>query len=198
MAKNPDALIQDLTRGFRWILVMCALFAVCVVFMKWNSEVRLRNQTHDEVETPVISPEEMPLVATHWQTVYIPAYSHVYRQDGRPLLLTVTLGVRNTDSDHEIAIVSVQYVDSRGKVVKSYLDRPVRLKPLSALEFLVERSDTSGGSSASFIVEWVSEEEVVEPIIETVMIDTERGQGISFARRGIVVARSQDDDVEQR
>lgn len=118
------------------------------------------------------------------QVVYVPAYSHIYHQDGSPYLLTITLSVRNTSLDHEIVVKSVRYFDTKGKEVKSYIAKPLRLSPLATMEFLVERDDATGGSGANFLVEWVAEEVVTEPIIEAVMIDTKGQQGISFARNG--------------
>ena len=41
------------------------------------------------------------------QTVYVPAYSHVYHGAGAPYLLTITLSVRNTSLDSEISVTSV-------------------------------------------------------------------------------------------
>jgi hypothetical protein len=32
-----------------------------------------------------------------FQSVYVPAYSHIYTQGGNPLRLAITLSVRNTD-----------------------------------------------------------------------------------------------------
>ncbi len=118
------------------------------------------------------------------QVVYVPAYSHIYHDDGDPYLLTITLSVRNTSLDREIIINSVRYFDTKGKEVKSYLAKPLRLPALAATEFLVERDDVTGGSGASFLVEWLAKEECTEPIIEAVMIDTQGQQGISFARNG--------------
>lgn len=121
------------------------------------------------------------------QMVYVPAYSHIYHEDGEASLLTVTLSVRNTSIERDIVVRSVRYFDTNGKQVKSFLDRPLRLGPLATTEFLVEREDTSGGSGANFLVEWLASEMVSEPILEAVMIDTDRQQGISFARQGVVV-----------
>lgn len=118
------------------------------------------------------------------QIVYVPAYSHIYHDDGDPYLLTITLSVRNTSLNREIVVRSVRYFDTKGKEVKSYLTHSLRLPPLATTEFLVERDDATGGSGANFLVEWVAEEEVTEPIIESVMIDTKGQQGISFARNG--------------
>lgn len=123
------------------------------------------------------------------QTVYVPAYSHIYHEEGKPHLLTITLSVRNTIRDQAIIVNSVRYFDTKGEEVKSYLDRPVRLPAMGTTEVIVEREDSSGGSGANFLVDWSAGQPVSAPVIEAVMIDTKRQQGISFARRGFVVSK---------
>lgn len=122
------------------------------------------------------------------QTVYVPVYSHIYYEDDRNTLnLAVTLSIRNTDLSYPIIINSVRYYDSNGKLLKEYLTRPIKLGALHSQDFVVARTDTSGGSGANFIVEWISENRVSEPIIEAVMIGTESTQGISFISVGKVI-----------
>lgn len=122
------------------------------------------------------------------QTVYVPAYSHIYHGKGDPFLLTITLSVRNTSVEREIVVKSVRYFDTKGRMVKSYLTKPVRLPALGTTEVVVTRDDTSGGSGANFLVEWHASQPVTEPIIEAIMIATDSQQGISFARRGSVIS----------
>lgn len=122
------------------------------------------------------------------QTVYVPAYSHIYHEEGQPHLLTITLSVRNTSRAEEIIVRSVRYFDTKGNEVKSYLDRPVRLPAMGTTEVIVERDDATGGSGANFLVDWSADQPVSAPVIEAVMIDTKSQQGISFARRGFVVS----------
>ena len=57
---------------------------------------------------------------------------------------------------------------------------PVELKPLASTDFFIAADDTNGGSGSNFIVEWVAEKTVYEPVIEAVMISTSSSQGISF------------------
>ena len=52
--------------------------------------------------------EPVALVSGQKHAAYVPAYSHVYYQDGRTALLAVTLSVRNTDRNYEIALTSVR------------------------------------------------------------------------------------------
>lgn len=122
------------------------------------------------------------------QVVYVPAYSHVYHGDGDPYLLTVTLSVRNTSTTNEIVVKSVRYYDTKGREVKSFLEKPVRLPALGTTEVVINRDDSSGGSGANFLVQWYADTPVTEPIIEAVMIDTKLQQGISFVRRGSVIS----------
>jgi hypothetical protein len=51
----------------------------------------------------------------------------------------------------------------------------------------VTRNDTKGGSGANFIVEWIAQTEISEPLVEAVMIGTDSQQGISFVGQGRVI-----------
>ena len=54
-------------------------------------------------------------------------------------------------------------------------------------EFNVARNDTSGGSGANFIVEWVAEKKVSDPVVESIMITASGTQGFTFTSRGQVI-----------
>jgi len=158
----------------------------------FEQQLKYRNPTESDESQPsdpltVESAQSETPNAVQGQTIYVPAYSHVYHQEGNPHLLTVTLSIRNTSIDHEISIDSVRYFDTQGVEVKSYLSKPLRLKKLATAEFLVARSDVTGGSGANFLVTWTANQPVSNPIVETVMIDTSSDQGISFVRSGTVI-----------
>jgi len=122
-----------------------------------------------------------PLTLSKGQKIYIPAYSHIYTGNRQiPSLLTVTLSIRNTDTSHTIEIVSVDYYDTKGTRIKSYLPTPVSLKALQSVRYVVDYDDKTGGSGANFIVEWRSETPVNPPIMESIMI----GSRSSFTSRG--------------
>jgi hypothetical protein len=121
------------------------------------------------------------------QTLYVPAYSHIYYYSKQHrILLAITLSIRNTDPTHPITITSVRYYDTPGQLIKEYLERPLLLRPLESTEFVVEERDTRGGTGANFIVEWIAEERVSDPIVEAVMISSGT-QGISFVSPGRVI-----------
>lgn len=122
------------------------------------------------------------------QTVYVPAYSHIYVGNKvQPFDLAITLSVRNTNPDKEISVDVVDYYDSEGKLVKAFLKEPHILKPFATERYLIAESDREGGSGANFIVKWHSAQDVNAPVIEAVMIGTRSSQGISFSSRGVII-----------
>ncbi|QDV62104.1 DUF3124 domain-containing protein [Crateriforma conspicua] len=139
---------------------------------------------------------ELPWHPVQGQTLYVPAYSHVYHQDAKPRLLAVTLSVRNTDERNDIVVTRVDYFDSTGQRRRQLLEKPLRLAPLASTDFVIERKDTTGGSGASFIVQWTSGSLVNSPVVEAVMIDTDNMQGISFVRPARVLNESLDEATE--
>ncbi len=200
MAKSIEDEADAFMRRFKLILFVCgALLTVPLMIYAIYLDSRLDSFENSITYRPPASSSELldaPLLnkqlyyPVEGQTVYVPAYSHVYHEDGKPHLLTITLSIRNTDLDHKIVVTSALYYDTSGKLVKSHLEKPMKLNPLATTEFLVERKDATGGSGANFIVEWHADEPVSAPIIETVMIDTSSQQGISFVRQGKVIKQT--------
>ena len=171
-----------------------------VVFMefRFNSLEReihtFEPSVRDESRSSI---ESLPWHPVQGQTLYVPAYSHIYHQSGAPQLLTVTLSVRNTDRDSEIVVTSVQYYNSAGKMIRTLLEKPLQLNALASTEFVVEKNDEAGGSGANFIVEWKAGQAVNVPVVEAVMIDTSNSQGISFVRTATVLDETSLDRSEQ-
>ena len=76
------------------------------------------------------------------QTVYVPVYSHIYSGDReRPVYLATTLSIRNVDPGSAITITAVDYYDSEGNLLQSYLEAPLRLGKLATVRYVVILSD---------------------------------------------------------
>jgi hypothetical protein len=122
------------------------------------------------------------------QTIYLPLYSHVYFGDRqREFNLTATAYVRNTDPKRAITLSAADYYSYEGKMLKAFVDRPMKIAPLASVSFTVKESDTSGGSGAAVMVRWASVEIVNPPVVEAVMIGAASTQGISFVTQGRVI-----------
>lgn len=131
------------------------------------------------------APGECVPATSKGQTVYVPAYSHIYHGNREsPLLLTITISIRNISATDSLTIDSVDYYDTKGAVVTKFISAPFVLGPFASERFIVPQKDEAGGSGANFIVKWHASMPMSPPIIETIMIGSQNQLGISFTSRG--------------
>jgi hypothetical protein len=122
------------------------------------------------------------------QTIYVPVYSNVFSAPKQvPFNLATILSIRNTNMKSSITILSADYYDTKGKLVRKYYQQPVTLGPLESTSIYIPEDDTAGGFGANFIVKWNSRKDVNAPIVECVMLGMKSGQGISFVSPGQVI-----------
>ncbi len=140
-----------------------------------------------------------PQTATFGQTLYVPVYSHVSVGDSRqPFGLAITLTFRNVDRERAVTLTSARYFDDKGRLIKDFASGPKAVGPLGSIDFFVAESNAEGGSSASFVVEWVAETPVSDPMVEAIMIGMRNQQGVSFTSTGRVVhSRSKAESATQ-
>ncbi len=121
------------------------------------------------------------------QTIYVPVYSHIYSGNNElPYLLAVTLSIRNTDPSHAIEIMTVDYYETQGKLLKKFITSPLKIPALGTTRFTIPEKDKTGGSGANFIVRWEADRPVNPPLVETIMI----GPRTSFTSRGQAIIPS--------
>jgi hypothetical protein len=161
-------------RGFERIIVPMVLsFVVCVVL------------------TSTVLAADVHL--SRGQTIYVPSHSYVrIGEKGHQFEVAANLCIRNTDATHAITVVSVNYHDSDGNLLKAYLEKSIELNPLASTNFFISSSDVSGGLSPSFLIKWKSASPANEPIAEAAMIGDKSGQGISFVSTGKVIKDTPD------
>ena len=123
------------------------------------------------------------------QTLYVPAYPHVFHGVKRDIQLNTTLMIRNTDPTGTITVLKVDYHNSAGQMVSGYVTKPVKIAPLSSIRFTKakEKPDGKQTGGSSFIVSWSADKPVNPPLVETVNIGTTSSQGISFVSPGIPI-----------
>ena len=133
--------------------------------------------------------EKLPSNLLLHDTTYVPIYSDIYSETkDRRFNLTATLSLRNTSFKHSIYISNVDYYNSAGEKTTSFLTKPIVIKPMQSVEYVIEEGDTSGGTGANFIITWASKSDKVEPIFEGIMISTHGQQGISFLTKGFSIS----------
>lgn len=130
------------------------------------------------------------IVDTLLREVYVPIYSDIYNQtrDSRTLL-TATLSIRNTSNRDSLFVSKIDYYNTQGDLVRSYINSPIYLKPMESIDYVIEQQDTSGGSGANFLIDWYSKKQL-NPLFQAVMVGGLGAQAFSFTTEGIEVPRN--------
>ena len=122
------------------------------------------------------------------ETFYVPIYSDIYTdRDNRKVLLSATLSIRNTTLKKSLYINKIDYYDTKGAFVKSYLSKPIELPAMGTLNYIVEKEEDKGGSGANFIIEVEGVDNTVTPVVEAVMIGNFSNKAFSFLTQGTPV-----------
>jgi len=117
----------------------------------------------------------------YYESDYISVYSDIYDRDGtKRFLLTSTISIRNTSKTDSAYLLNVDYYDSYGKILKNYTDSIILLSPLESIEFVVEENENYGGAGANFIIDWGAKKYSDQVLIQSVMVGSYGGLGISF------------------
>jgi hypothetical protein len=120
-------------------------------------------------------------------TIYVPAYSRVYGSSAgahKLLQLSTTLRIDNTSATKPLVIESIEYYETSGKLVQSYLSEPLALRPFGTIEIVIPAEDDRGGVAANFIVRWAGAGPIAEPMVEAVMIGAQDNTSYSFVSPG--------------
>jgi len=120
-------------------------------------------------------------------TIYVPAYSRVYGAAAgthRLLQLSTTLRIDNTSATKPLVIERIEYYETSGKLVQSYLGEPMALRPFGTIEIVIPAEDDRGGVASNFIVTWAGTGPISEPLVEAVMIGSEDNTSYSFVSPG--------------
>jgi hypothetical protein len=119
--------------------------------------------------------------------IYVPAYSRVYGATSganKLLELSTTLRIDNTSATKPLVLERIEYYDTHGKLVQSYIKDPIALRPFGTIEIVIPAEDDRGGVSANFIVTWAGAGPIAEPLVEAVMIGSQENTSYSFVSPG--------------
>lgn len=172
------------------VLKISVILLLVSIFFPATSCDKPANQTKREIKRVPEATEFRPveIQATRrilGQVMYVPIYSSIYHYtDDNLLHLTATLSLRNISQKHSIVFTKIDYYDTNGKLIRSYLNKPFELGRMATKDFVVSENDLSGGTGANFLVEWESSEKVSAPLIEAVMIGVVGTKAFAFTSRG--------------
>ena len=121
-------------------------------------------------------------------STYLPVYSQIYSGTQERLVdLTATISMRNPNINDSLFIHSIDYYDTHGECIRSYLQEPIFIRPMETVEIIIEHRDNEGGTGANIIFDWGKTPTAGDPIFEAVMISTYGQMGLSFVTRGTLI-----------
>ncbi|SUD91289.1 DUF3124 domain-containing protein [Psychrobacter phenylpyruvicus] len=140
-----------------------------------------------ELEVDAIPSNDMPFQKLY----YVPVYSNIYGDEDSPkVMLSATLSIRNTSLDNSLYVTKIDYYNTKGDFVRSYLTKSIELPPMGTLNYIVEKHDDTGGDGANFVVAIESEAKNISPLIESIMIGTFNNKAFSFTSDSLVIEDS--------
>lgn len=112
---------------------------------------------------------------------YVPIYSDVYINAlNQKSLLAATLSIRNTSYQDSLFVNKIEYFNTHGDLVREYIKKPISLKPMATVNYVIEKEDDLGGSGANFIVGISARSNAIKPMIQAIMIGENTNKGFAF------------------
>lgn len=123
------------------------------------------------------------------QDVYVAAYSDIYYEsEEKKTFLTVILSLRNTSFSDTLYFDKIDYYSSGGKLLKSYIDNVLVLRPMESMEYIVKASEKQGGAGANFVVSYKAKSTLKNPpFIESIMMGNLDGYRFAFTSTAVPI-----------
>jgi hypothetical protein len=162
------------------------LFCMSVIIYSCGSpNPNLDNKGEDELKALEIERTIGEAEQRFQDIVYVPIYSDIYAsQQDQKILLAATLSIRNTSENDSLFISRIDYFNTEGNLVRSYIDNLISLPPMATINYVIEKEDDTGGPGANFIVELNSRNRKIKPLIQAIMVGYGGNKAFSFSTDG--------------
>ena len=169
----------------KFSFTLCLFTCLLIICCQGPRDPNLNKSGEDEFKAHEVQ-REIDMDNQEFQDViYVPIYSDIYvDKANQNSLLSATLSIRNTSYKDSLFISKIDYFNTEGQMVRSYVDNMIRLTPMGTLNYVIEKEDDSGGPGANFIVEISSKNKNVKPLIQAVMIGHTGNKGFAFSTDG--------------
>lgn len=171
-------------------LISIAVYVLIFLFSCRSPDPNLDKKGEDELRA-LETNRTIEIEEQNFQdVVYIPIYSDVYHdQQNQKVLLAATLSIRNTSYDDSLFITKIDYFNTEGTLVRSYVKNLISLPPMATINYVIEKEDDTGGHGANFIVELNSKSKDVQPLIQAIMVGHTGNKGFAFSTDGYSIKR---------
>jgi hypothetical protein len=121
-------------------------------------------------------------------TIFVPAYRSFYQIYGNTrdsYALTSTFFLFNIDPKLAIEVISIDFYDSSGKLLKNLIEAPILVKPKNSKEITIQpRTQPDEDCPSYLMIRWKSNQPANIPLVEVLMVGQVMNRGISFSTRG--------------
>lgn len=170
------------------LVIFLYTFVFFVFFACESKDPNMDSQGQDELKSLEITSTINATTLPYQDEVYVPIYSDIYvRKSNQKALLAATLSIRNTSYQDTLYISKIDYFNTEGNLVRSYLDGTISLSPMGTINYVIERDDDTGGSGANFMVKLSAKNKQIKPLIQAIMIGHDGNNGFSFSTDGYSV-----------
>lgn len=167
-----------------WIAICLSMFSMSCTTPSPNTDL----QGENTLESLELDHEVDRAEMDYKDLVYVPIYSDIYVDPQNPNnLLSATLSIRNTSYSDSLFISKIDYFNTEGELVRSYIDNPISLLPMATLNYVIEKDDDTGGHGANFMVALSAKNKAVKPVIQAIMIGQFSNKSFAFSTDGYSV-----------
>lgn len=148
----------------------------------------VNEEGQDTLESHEIDTLSIDLKSSETTMIYVPVYSDIYvDHQNQKAMLAATLSIRNTSFTDTLIVYKIDYYDTNGKMVRSYLETPIGIPQMATINYVIEKRDDTGGPGANFIVELGGIKSSSHAIVEAVMIGEDGNKAFSFMTEGKLI-----------
>tara|TARA_R110002153_G_scaffold39181_2_gene112981 strand:- start:8298 stop:8819 length:522 start_codon:yes stop_codon:yes gene_type:complete len=118
-------------------------------------------------------------------STYLSTYAEIYKySEDEYEALTATISIRNINKQGRVFIQNIEYFNTHGVRIKSYIAQSIYIEPMETLEIVINQLDTEGGTGANFVFDWSIKPGTNDPLFEGVMVSNSGNQGFAFVTHG--------------
>ncbi len=167
-----------------FILLILATFVSCVRSRR-TEQSRMKQA---EFSADVLRNDMSAVKKISGQLVYMPVYSNVpFQIDTLKFDMSAFVAIHNTDISNPIILTRVLYFNEDGKLANDYLKNGnLRSSPLATKDYYVPYED-QGGTGAHFLIEWVADSLVNEPLMESVTMCLKPNNTVAVLSQGKII-----------
>lgn len=170
-------------------IIFSILFLIVLISCGKKAEKHESVKTYKYFDLGSLRSDIIPLKQLKGQLLYLPIYSNIpYQIDTVLFDMSAFVAIHNTDLSKELLLTKVLYFNQDGKLVDDFLKNGnIKIEPLATKNFYIPYEDKSG-TGANFLIEWVSDSIVNEPLIEAVTLCLKPNNTLAILSQGKIIS----------